>query len=1080
MELQRLTTVFDVDMTGLQTGRVQVDAFFSDAEKRASDSVSRFDRISRDIGKTIGTGIKVGLGDISAGVDSLISITEKGLSAIPGLGGVLGATFKESAGAMRDAINVGFEWNDMMRRSSVTLGLVAGGANDATKELAGLRSISSNSEFGLPALVAAASELQIMQGNARNVVPEIQAIADAASALGKGEGGLNAIAEVLGRINEMEKVSTRDARQLIRQGIPVFDIIGEAAGMSSQRAKRLLDTGRIQIDTFTDAILGYFQRKYPDAARQMAQTMEVQNAKLASGMAALKGAAFQPFYNDTLRGYVDLNAAIRGPEAGKMAASLSTSTLLVQSLLTKTLDAAKSGNLIGKFEELGSDAIKSATKGVVANVADLYAAGSNAFARLEQGWRDEAKQHSPSQVMYDLGFGAGLSAYMGFNAAITGHRFSDEIEKAIKEAAEKFKIDPELIRAVIEQESHGNRKAVSPKGAQGLMQLMPGTASRYGVTNPFDVEQNIMGGAHYLADLLKMFGDVKLALAAYNAGPGAVIKYGNKVPPYAETRDYVSKVFGNYSRGVDGPVPVTVTNLPALALGHTPPGGASSPFGIVSPHQEAELKRLIKEREDYVAEVVSKQTFDIQVRDWSLAEAKRFENPRDFDELMRRNNALSWAENYQRGLENLDKESAAFLKDIDARVAALRARMASTVVGGSTVGGTSPLLNPSLNIDLNQPQPRPSLLPLPEISLDPTPARELAVTTAWLADHLDQTTQKTEVFGQKAQKELRGIRGAMLQLGLDSKTVGDSFENNFLSAFDHVGEAGHNFARELGLGIVQDLKHNVGQYLAGELRDDIFGSPDGKKKGLLSGLENEIAKLFGGGSKDDSKQTVDGNTSALHEAAHALGQVVGIGGQLDSSITSQVTSTVTSTSAITLNTDATTLNTEALHELTAAMQSSAGGAGSTFGNILKMALGDAGSLLGGLHLGGSDLGPDILPHGDPGSPPDIPDVGGDVMATNAGHFATGGSFIVGGRPGTDANLIAFRATRGERVSVETPEQQRAGRGGNVVINHYHTHNWSLPHNADLAYMLSRETQSQVEHRMRSAMARATQYDYPQQ
>ena len=91
--------------------------------------------------------------------------------------------------------------------------------------------------------------------------------------------------------------------------------------------------------------------------------------------------------------------------------------------------------------------------------------------------------------------------------------------------------------------------AVSPKGAQGLMQLMPDTAARYGVTNPYDVAQNIKGGTRYLKDLLTMFnGRVDLALAGYNAGEGAVMKFGNTVPPYDETRNYVKLILKRYGK----------------------------------------------------------------------------------------------------------------------------------------------------------------------------------------------------------------------------------------------------------------------------------------------------------------------------------------------------------------------------------------------------------------------------------------------------------------------------------------------------------------------------------------------------
>jgi len=119
----------------------------------------------------------------------------------------------------------------------------------------------------------------------------------------------------------------------------------------------------------------------------------------------------------------------------------------------------------------------------------------------------------------------------------------------IEEAAYKHGLDPALLHAVIRAESSYNPGAVSHKGAMGLMQLMPGTAARYGVRNPYDPEDNIFGGARYLRDLMGMFqSDVRLAVAAYNAGEHNVMKYGYQVPPFPETRDYVSKVLGYYNR----------------------------------------------------------------------------------------------------------------------------------------------------------------------------------------------------------------------------------------------------------------------------------------------------------------------------------------------------------------------------------------------------------------------------------------------------------------------------------------------------------------------------------------------------
>jgi membrane-bound lytic murein transglycosylase B len=116
------------------------------------------------------------------------------------------------------------------------------------------------------------------------------------------------------------------------------------------------------------------------------------------------------------------------------------------------------------------------------------------------------------------------------------------IEQTVQEAAEKYNLLPELINAVIRAESNFEVQAVSSAGAQGLMQLMPATAKELGVNNPFDIEQNIDGGAKYLRMMLDRFGgNVRKALAAYNAGPGTVSKYGGRVP-YPETRQYVQRV----------------------------------------------------------------------------------------------------------------------------------------------------------------------------------------------------------------------------------------------------------------------------------------------------------------------------------------------------------------------------------------------------------------------------------------------------------------------------------------------------------------------------------------------------------
>jgi soluble lytic murein transglycosylase-like protein len=125
---------------------------------------------------------------------------------------------------------------------------------------------------------------------------------------------------------------------------------------------------------------------------------------------------------------------------------------------------------------------------------------------------------------------------------------NEEIDRLVSANAATWNVDPSLIKAIIANESGFNANATSNVGARGLMQLMPGTASGLGVTDAYDPAQNVWGGTRYMRGLLDRFGgNVELAVAAYNAGPGAVEKY-NGIPPYAETQNYVQNVLASFAK----------------------------------------------------------------------------------------------------------------------------------------------------------------------------------------------------------------------------------------------------------------------------------------------------------------------------------------------------------------------------------------------------------------------------------------------------------------------------------------------------------------------------------------------------
>ena len=163
-------------------------------------------------------------------------------------------------------------------------------------------------------------------------------------------------------------------------------------------------------------------------------------------------------------------------------------------------------------------------------------------AKVEEARNQIAAANKPAPILSDPSGTSRLSDV----AWSTGNKTVDNL---VRFYGNKYDVDPYLIFCLMSQESKFSTIATSPKGAQGLMQLMPGTAARYGVANPYDVAQSIMGGTRYLKDLLQMFnGRIDLALAGYNAGENAVIKHGYTVPPYEETRNYVRLITAKYGK----------------------------------------------------------------------------------------------------------------------------------------------------------------------------------------------------------------------------------------------------------------------------------------------------------------------------------------------------------------------------------------------------------------------------------------------------------------------------------------------------------------------------------------------------
>ncbi|HZI47847.1 MAG TPA: lytic transglycosylase domain-containing protein, partial [Pyrinomonadaceae bacterium] len=185
--------------------------------------------------------------------------------------------------------------------------------------------------------------------------------------------------------------------------------------------------------------------------------------------------------------------------------------------------------------------------GIISRVE--FERGQKALEEARAKVESVAKEIAVANQPVPLVIAGAESTMMGSSSSLAWSTGNSKVDGLIKLYGGQYGVDPYLIYCLMSQESSFISGAVSPKGAQGLMQLMPDTAARYGVTNPYDVAQNIKGGTRYLKDLLTMFnGRVDLALAGYNAGEGAVMKYGNTIPPYDETRSYVKLILKRYTR----------------------------------------------------------------------------------------------------------------------------------------------------------------------------------------------------------------------------------------------------------------------------------------------------------------------------------------------------------------------------------------------------------------------------------------------------------------------------------------------------------------------------------------------------
>jgi tape measure domain-containing protein len=542
-EVKKFRQIFSSEMTGVHhTGRQAFSRFQHDAtnsvkgvERDAQKSFANIKRDAKEAGASMSSSFLGGVGQIASGV----------------LGGSLLTSALSTLGsALKSEITTAFDFLDLQERSKIAFttifknaGLSAEEAGEKAKaHIQELIDFGAKTPFRTDQLIELSQRFQAVGYKANEVVPTLRAVGDAVAGLGGSPEKLESIVAALTKIKTTGRLGGEELRTFGRAGVNALKYLSEYSGKSVDEIRQKAERNQLDAEVASKVIRAGMEREFKGMMKATEGTYSSMWSTIEDLNQQRAGEAFKPAFDEVKKG---MAGAITGMSSSA-AQSFTQGAAGVQKVVIGGFDAILSSLATGDFKGLGFGAIESVTKGAKDAAGGLYKEGVDAGAQLEQGWRDKMDQHSPSQVMLKLGYDAGASVAFGFvQGARSGH-LSDEVQKIIEEAAEKFKIDPDLIRAVIGQESSGRPGAVSPKGARGLMQLMPGTAARFGVSDIHDPRQNIMGGTEYLAFLLARFrGDVKLALAGYNAGEGAVDKY-HGIPPYAETQNYVKRITGHY------------------------------------------------------------------------------------------------------------------------------------------------------------------------------------------------------------------------------------------------------------------------------------------------------------------------------------------------------------------------------------------------------------------------------------------------------------------------------------------------------------------------------------------------------
>jgi tape measure domain-containing protein len=950
-------SLFDLQgSVGLDTAKVEsgFDAMLRKATQFGDRVSSTLEGAGKRGGELLSKGIKIGLGDVGAAVDSLVSITESGLKGIPVVGAGIAAAFHEVSGVMLDATARGFAYNDLLKEQRIQLDLVTGSAEETRRQISEIGDIAYKTNVGKFILTDAVQDLQLFNVDAERALALVRGLANQATATGGGEGRVVALTDLVERVLETGKLDTRAMRQLIRQKIPVYDIIAEELQVSKREAMQLISSGTLSGNDLITIFTHQFNSpKWQQSAEEMTQTIDGLTARYKSGVNKLLGVATKPAYDTSVQTLSDANAAIRSKQAGQMAAQAQAALTPVTTMISNVEKALANGDLFGGALSTGQSIVEGLKKGVEEKAGEVLGAVKNLAGNVintvtgPEGF----DVNSPSKKMIPVGESVAEGVVVGFEDFMDGEgllRLTTSINETVAQVRSRTNLErltkrePDFLPTLRKE---AERRGINPDHLLNVMALE--TAGTF--------RKNIDNGMGYVG--LIQFGQAARKDVGLPAGTAEAQRYLSGISA-TEQLAYVFRYLDQHAHDASGRRMTLDTQSKVYA--------AVGP-GHLSPSDDTVLWR--SGSRGFANNQAWNYNHDSSIQQWELGKA---------------------AEAKLGAGINFTVNGGAITNTNPMPVAVV-----STAASVSVAQSTAPATDANAPV-LAGIEPVADTLPSgvwKGVTATHQALQPLIVDFDKLGDSADSAGDRTEADLEQIRSRVKGLGAEFKKLGLDSQTIGASFEQNFVSAFDAIGEEGHNFARDLSLGILRDVQHNVGAGLAHEFEQMLFG--DGQPGGS-KGLFGSIFKSIGGGSTAVATATTNNSV--------------------------QVTANTTQT---TVNTAAIQLNTAAVQQLAVSSQVGGGGGGGFLHELLHTAIGAVAGGLGGAH-GGTDFTP-----------------GGKFKG-----FATGGDFVVGGAGGTDSQLVRFKATPGEHVSIRTPAQREQGAGSYVDNRKYITVNQHFGNRSD--------------------------------